>query len=163
MTRLMKTYIETRQMLVTGLAAAAVVVAACGSEPEVPPAQTQTEVSRQLDAPTTVTGCLRAGDAAETFVLTTAQSVDGTPPATYQLTNTPDVDLRPHVGSRVEASGIVEAQSAIATREPATPADNAATGTGGSSATPTVQTSTQLDIKKFDVKSIKPVGGECEL
>jgi hypothetical protein len=159
----MKTYFETRQMLVAGLAAAAVVVTACGSEPEVPPAQTQTEVSRQLNAPTTVTGCLRAGDAADTFVLTTAQSVDGTPPATYHLASTPDVDLRPHVGSRVEASGIVDAQSQIATREPATPADNATTGTGGTAATPMVQTGTELAIKKFDVKSIKPVGGDCEL
>jgi hypothetical protein len=158
----MKTYIDTRHMLLTGLAAAAVVVSACGSEPEVPAAQTQTEVSRQLDAPTTVTGCLRAGDAANTFVLTTAQTVDGTPAATYHLTSTPDVDLRPHVGSRVEASGVVDAQSQIATREPARPADNA-TGTGGSAATPTVQTGTELAIKQFDVKSIKPVGGDCEI
>ena len=157
----MKTYIETRHLLLSGLAAAAVVVGACGGDPEVPPAQTQTAVSRQLNAPTTVTGCLRAGDAANTFVLTTSQSVDGTPPATYHLTSTPDVDLRPHVGSRVEASGVVDAQSQIATREAAKPADNA-TGTGGSAGTPTVQTGTELAIKRFDVKSIKPLGGDCE-
>jgi hypothetical protein len=156
----MKTYIDTKHILATGLIAAASVVAACSNDPEVPPAQTQTEVSRQVDAPATVTGCLRAGDAASTFVLTTAQTVDGIPAATYHLTSTPDVDLRPHVGSRVEASGIVDSQSQIATREPSQPAANA-TGTAGS--TPSVQTGTELAIKRFDVKSIKRVGGECEL
>lgn len=158
----MKRLTRTRHIALTGLVAAAAVVAACGGDPEVPPAQTQTEASRTVNAPTTVTGCLRAGDASNTYVLTTAQTVDGTPAATYHLTSTPETDLQAHVGKRVEASGIVDAQSQIATRQPAQPADNAS-GTAGTSGTPTVQTGTELAIKRFDVTSIKPVGGECEL
>jgi hypothetical protein len=144
-----------------GILAAAVFTGGCAGEPEVPPAQTQAGVTREVDRPTTVTGCLRAGDAANTFVLTTAQTVDGTPAATYQLTAT-GVDLSAHVGKRVEANGVVQTQSDIATRQPAQPADNAQ-GTAGTAGTPTVQTATELSIRTMTVSTVKPVAGECEL
>ena len=42
----------------------------------------------------TVTGCLKAGEAANTYVLTTSRTADGTAPATYQLTGAYDLDLQ---------------------------------------------------------------------
>ena len=138
-----------------------VVVTGCSrEEAQVPAATTETQTSRQTNTPTTVTGCLRAGDAANTFVLTTAETAGGERAATYQLTNGSNVNLEEHVGRRVEVSGIVEAQSQIATREASQPAGNA-TGTAGNPGTPTVQTGTQLSIQKMDVRSVRSAGGDC--
>lgn len=135
------------------------VAAACGGgEPQVPPATSETQASRQPNQPTNVTGCLRAGDAADTFVLTTTGGA--TPPATYHLTGADSVNLRDHVGKRVEVAGIVEAQSQIATRDAPQPADNA-TGTAGSPGTPTVQTGTRLNVQRMNVTSLRPTGEDC--
>lgn len=145
----------------TGAIVVAVLAAACGgTEPEVPAATSETQSSSQPNQPTNVTGCLRAGDAADTFVLTTTAAGEASVPATYHLTSTGNVDLREHVGKRVEVAGVVEAQSQIATREAPQPADNA-TGTAGSPGTPTVQTGTRLNVQRIDVTSIRPVDGEC--
>jgi hypothetical protein len=134
---------------------------ACGGdEPQVPPATSQTQSSRQPNQPTSVTGCLRAGDAANTFVLTATATGDAAVPATYHLTSTGNANLQDHIGKRVEVSGVVEAQSQIATREAPKPADNA-TGTAGSPGTPTVQTGTRLDVQRIDVASIRPTGESC--
>ena len=153
--------IRTNVLMTAGLIAAATMLTACGADPDVPPAQSQTGVSQQVNTPATVTGCLLAGDAADTFVLTTSQTEDGSSPATYHLTDRPEMNLRQHVGTRVQATGVIDSQSQIATRESAQPADSSS-GTAGTG-TPTVQTGTQLAIKRFDVTSIKPVGGECEM
>ena len=140
--------------------AAAVLVAGCASEPEVPPAESQTAVTRDVETPTTVTGCLKAGEAANTYVLTASQTVDGTPPATYHLTGAQDLNLQEHVGDRVEATGVVESQSEIATRSTPQPPDNAQ-GTAG--ATPSVQTGTELSIRRMNVTSVRGLEGQCEL
>ncbi|MBA2305167.1 MAG: hypothetical protein H0W08_21410 [Acidobacteria bacterium] len=138
-------------------------VAGCGREQaQTPPAQAQVETTRPGNQPTTVTGCLRAGDADATFVLTTAQSVDGTPTATYHLTGAPGVNLQELVGNRVEVSGVVNGQSQIATRQSSQPAANA-TGTAGTAGTPTVQTGTELSITRLDVTTVQRAGGECKL
>ena len=134
--------------------------AACSREAEVPPAQVQSQSVRQADTPTVVTGCLKAGDAANTFVLTTAQTVDGTPAATYQLHGSGGVNLVDHVGKRIEVNGVVREQAQIATREPAQVAGEKATGTAG---TPTVQTNTQLSIRQLDVSGVKAAGGDCQM
>jgi len=132
----------------------------CNREsPEAPPAQAQSATTSPANQPTTVTGCLRAGDAADTFVVTTAQTVDGTPAATYHLSGSAGVNLQDHLGKRVEVSGVIDQQSQIATRQPAQPADDKATGTAG---TPAVQTGTQLSIKRIDVKSVRRADGDCE-
>ena len=154
----MSRFLRTKHAAVAAVASLSL-VAACASEPEVPPAESQTAVTREVDRPTTVTGCLKAGEAANTYVLTTSQTVDGTPPATYHLTGA-QINLQEHVGNRIEATGVVEAQSEIATRSTAQPPDNAQ-GTAG--ATPSVQTGTQLSIRRMDVTSVRAVGGECEL
>jgi hypothetical protein len=145
------------------LVAAAVVGTACRDrEPAVPPAQAQTATTQPANQPTTVTGCLRAGEAENTFVLTTAKTVDGAPTATYHLAGSAGVNLLDHIDRRVEVSGVIDQQSQIATREPAQPAEKA-TGTGGTAANPTVQTGTELAIKRLEVSSVKRVGGDCEL
>jgi hypothetical protein len=142
------------------LLACALAAAACSSEPEVPPAQSQTQSNQQLNTPATVTGCLRAGEAADTFVLTaSAATTTASTPATYQLDGTGGVNLSDHVGRRVEVTGIIADQQHIATREPARPADDKAAGTSG---TPTVQTSTQLALRTLQVKQVRPADGSCE-
>lgn len=155
--------LHTRQGI-AALFIAAAATGACGrEEPEAPVAQVQSQSVQQANMPTLVTGCLKAGEASDTFVLTTAQSVDGTPAATYQLHGNAGVNLVDHIGKRIEITGTVREHAQIATREPARPAgdkDDKAAGTAG---TPTVQTNTQLSIKQLDVTSVKRAGGDCEL
>ena len=83
---------------------------------------------------------------------------DGTPAATYHLIGDTGVNLRDHVGNRVEVNGVVKDRSQVATRQPPQTADNA-TGTAGTAGTPTVQTGTQLSIKSDT--GIKAAGAEC--
>lgn len=151
---------KSSRSAVAALVAAVAVTAACSSEPEVPPAQSQTQTTQQLNTPASLTGCLRAGEAANTFVLTaSATSADNSTPATYELTGSGGTDLREHVGRRVEVNGVISEQQHVATREPAQPADQKATGTTG---TPTVQTSTQLAMRTVQVNSVRPLGESCE-
>jgi hypothetical protein len=109
-------------------------------------------------SPMTVSGCLRAGDAADMFVLTTAQAATGEPTATYQLVGLEGVNLRDHIGRQIEVQGILNAQQQVASRSTTDPAPNA-TGTSGS--TPSVSTTTNLKIRRFDVQQVKSVGKEC--
>ena len=145
----------------SGLAAvfAVTIAAACGGKPDAPPAQSQTSTTQQLNAPATVTGCLRAGEAANTFVLTASATGDGATPATYQLEGAADSNLQTHVGRRVEVTGIIAEQQHVATREAPQTADQRATGTSG---TPTVQTNTQLAVRTVQVKAVRPLDGSCE-
>ena len=137
------------------------VTAACGRDKQqVPPASSETAATRQTSVPTTVTGCLRSGDAANTYVLTTAVSEGAVEPKTYQLTTNGNVKLEDHVGKRVQVSGIVEEHAQISTRESPRPADNA-TGTAGQPGTPTVQTNTQLSVQRMEVRAIQATGGDC--
>jgi hypothetical protein len=141
------------------LVASSAVVGCSREEPEAPPAQLQSESVQQTNAPTLVTGCLRAGEAADTFVLTTAQAEGGSPPATYHLHGSAGVNLADHVGKRIEVNGVVREQAQIATRDSARPAEDKATGTVG---TPRVQTGTELTIRQLDVTAVKRAGGDCE-
>jgi hypothetical protein len=66
-----------------------------------------------------------------------------------------------HLGRRVEVNGTVVAQQEIASNASALPADKErATGTSG---TPTVQTKTEIDIKKLTVAAMKPLGDKCDM
>ena len=111
-------------------------------------------------APMTVSGCLRAGDAADTFVLTTAQTATGEPTATYQLVGLDGVNLRDHVGRHVEVQGILNAQQQVASQSSTDRAPNA-TGTSGT--TPTVSTTTDLKIRRLDVQQVKAIEKECRV
>lgn len=134
--------------------------AACGNDDKAVPAadmQTSTPV-QATNQPLTVTGCLRAGEAMGTFVLTASQATQEQT-ATYQLTPAQNVDLTPSVGQRVEVQGVVRTQQEIAARTSATPADERATGTSG---TPKVQTTTEVAIKQLDVSTVRPLGERCD-
>ena len=151
----------TSRVVLSGFILLSASVAACGGdEPEVPAATTQSQTTTQPNTPATVTGCLRAGDAADTFVLTVSQTEEGTTPATYHLTGDPGVNLQDHVGERIQVTGIVDRQAQFATREAPRPAENA-TGTAGSAGTPTVQTGARLNIQRLKVTSVKAADGEC--
>jgi hypothetical protein len=148
-------------LILCGFIAVSVPLAGCGGdEPEAPPATTQSQATTESNAPTTVTGCLRAGDAADTFVLTTSRTEEGTTPTTYHLTGNPGVNLQDHIGKRIEVTGVVDRQAQFALREAPKTAENA-TGTAGSAGTPTVQTGAQLNIQRLNVTGVKPADGEC--
>ena len=152
-------FLHTRQGIVALFIAAAAAGGCSREEPQAPPAQVQTQSVQKTNVPTLVTGCLRAGEATDTFVLTTAQSVDGAAPATYQLHGSAGVNLADHVGKRIEVNGILREQAQVATTEPRQPAAEKPAGTTG---TPTVQTATQVSIRQLDVTAVKQAGGDCE-
>jgi uncharacterized protein (DUF2141 family) len=106
----------------------------------------------------TLTGCLRSGEASDTYVLTTAQTQDSAETATYHLTAVEGVNLRDHIGQQVEVSGVVRSEQEMASSAPSRETDRA-TGTAG---TPTVQTRTNLQVRQLAVSSVKPAGGKCE-
>lgn len=148
---------HTRSMLAFALTAAA---AAAGStacrqnDPKPPVAETQTATPVQTgNQPMTVAGCLRAGEAADTFVLTTG----GTDVATYALVPRENANLRDHVGHQVELSGVLVAQQQVGSRATA-PAAGDPTGTSG---TPQVSTRTTLNVREIEVNSVRRAGGEC--
>jgi hypothetical protein len=143
--------------LIAGLSATA-----CNRNEEtpVPAAEIQTtQPAQQSNQPVTVGGCLRAGEAADTFVLTASEPSQATDTATYQLVGNPSVDLRSHVGQRVEVSGVVRQQQEVATRTAPAPAGERETGTSG---TPKVETSTKVAFKQLDVSGLKPLGESCD-
>jgi hypothetical protein len=121
--------------------------------------ETQAQAAQPANTPITVEGCVKAGDAADTFVLTTARTEGGQDTVTYQLVGEQTPSLRDHVGRRVEVSGMMEAQQEIASRTTAQPKEQRPTGTSG---TPTVQTRAEIDIKRLSVKSVKGIGGRCD-
>mgnify|MGYP002336248933 CR=1 FL=1 len=109
--------------------------------------------------PERVQGCLRAGEAAGTFVLTASAIDTGMAQAsTYQLVGTPE-GLREHVGHRVEVTGTVVSEQTASSQGASMPADDRAKGTTG---TPTVQSTTTVEMKRLQVTSITPIDGDCE-
>lgn len=149
---------DTRRSTLASAAFAAVLsvlVAACGQDATPPAAESQAQTQARVDnQPMTVSGCLRAGEAAETFVLTTS----GPGAATYHLAGVEGVNLHDHTGKIVEVNGVLVAQQQTASRS-AAPADDKTTGTAG---TPEVTTRTTVDIRKVEVNSIRRTGGDCE-
>jgi hypothetical protein len=146
-----------RPFVATAALAAALSLAlgGCSRDETAPVAESQAKTQARTDnQPVTVTGCLRAGEAAETFVLTSG----GPGAATYNLVGVEGVNLLDHTGKLVEVSGVLVAQQQIASRA-AGPAANKATGTSG---TPAVETRTTVDIRQIEVKTIRRTGGDCQ-
>jgi hypothetical protein len=124
-----------------------------------PTAQMQTATPPQaVNQPMAVTGCLRAGDASDTFVLTSSETKDGTSPATYMLVARNGVNLRDNVGNHVEVTGVLSTEQQVSTTTPSTAPQNKPTGTSG---TPTISTQTQLDMRRLDVSSVNKLGDRC--
>jgi hypothetical protein len=107
----------------------------------------------------TVNGCLRAGDATDTYVLTVIGD-DRSETATYQLASTGDLKLADHIGERVEVTGVVTGQQSSATTA-TIPVKPKATGTAGGTSAPLIETTTELNIRRMDVSSLRPLGGHC--
>ncbi|MEX2272650.1 MAG: hypothetical protein WD690_14350 [Vicinamibacterales bacterium] len=144
----------------TAIACALAACLACGkSGEEVPPNETQSVTPPQAMAtPERVQGCLRAGEASGTFVLTAgAADTKMGGAATYQLLGTPEA-LQPHVGKRVEVTGTIVSEQTAQSRGATMPAEERAKGTTG---TPTVQSSTEIEVKRLQVSGVTPVAGEC--
>ena len=132
-------------------------VGGCQRRDRTPSAQRQSATPVQTtNTPTTVTGCLRAGEASDTFVLTTAGTTEGQT-ATYQLHPIPGVQLTEHVGRQVQVSGVLHAQQEVSTSSSSQPAGKP-TGTAG---TPKVSTSTELEVRQLEVQQVRPVGERC--
>lgn len=123
------------------------------------PVETQTATAPVREAvPMTVAGCLEAGEAPDTFVLTAAKSAGAQTTATYQLIGTAGADLRHHIGENAQVTGTLTAEQEVASRSPQTTEKDRAKGTSG---TPAVQTQTELEVRKLQVTSVTPQGGHC--
>lgn len=134
---------------------------ACGDKgQDVPPLETQSVTPPQAQAtPERVQGCLRAGEAADTFVLTASAVDTGMAQAsTYQLVGKPE-GFRDHVGHRVEVTGTVVSEQTASAHGAAMPAGEPAKGTPG---TPTVQSTTKVEMKRLQVASVVPIDGDCD-
>jgi hypothetical protein len=125
-----------------------------------PDLQTSTGVQPRAQA-VTVTGCLQKGTIAEnTWVLIGDAPSAGTTgrAPTYQLTGGDAAALRANVGQRVEVSGTVRAEQEVASTSGAIP-ESRAKGTAG---TPTVETKTDVDIRRLEVSAVKATGNRCQ-
>ena len=153
----------TAGLSITALAFGAISTASCkrSDKNTTPVAQIQTQTPPQtVNQPLTVTGCLRAGEASDTYVLTTSETKDGATPATYLLAANEGVNLRDNVGNRVEVTGVLSTQQEISTVTPPAAPRNKPTGTSG---TPAVETQTQLDMRRMEVSSLNRVGEHCDM
>src|SRR4051812_6001378 len=130
-----------------------------GNEATNRPDETQRTSVQATNEPVTVSGCLRAGDGVDTFVVTASTTSGAPTPATYQLMGVTDTTLRDQIGKRVEVSGTVRARQQTEASTPPAPAAGEPTGTSG---TPKVSTDTKLDLRQLDVSNVKPLGDRCE-
>jgi hypothetical protein len=155
--------IETVGALVAAFALAAG-SAACGHGPSASqdrantPPETQTATASNTPMTTTVTGCLAAGDAADTYVLNAARAAGATASATYNLVGANSDQLRGHIGEQVKVSGTVTSGEQIAERSMPQAETHKAKGTSG---TPVVQTQTDVQIRRLQVSSVSPEGQKC--
>ena len=137
-------------------------VAASGCQrdkPVQPPAEVQSQSAQPSNQPTTVTGCLKAGEAPDTFVVTAAKSEGSGETATYQLvSNEAGVKLTDHIGRQVEVSGVVRQSQELSSRSRA----EQPAGTSGGASKPVVETRTEVDIKRLEVSTVKPLGERCD-
>jgi len=125
------------------------------AEDRVPELATKT-AEQPLNQPATIQGCLRSGEAPNTFVLTSAKAEGATETVTYQLFPKEGIDLHPYAGQDVEVSGTIRSDQIVATSGEVQ--EKPAKGAQG---TPTVETTSQLDVRKFDVQAVKVTGNRC--
>jgi hypothetical protein len=140
-----------------GLIFAVVAISACGRQQTTPELQT-TSGNQARNQPVDVTGCLRAGEADDTFVLTASHETPAeNATSTYQLKGPDRLDLKSYVGKTVEVIGTMRAEQAVTSDSGATQ-EKAAKGTSG---TPTVETKTNLNVRQVSVDSVKAIGDRC--
>ena len=155
-----------RGLLALALAAATVSAGACnrGAQETVPVAELQSQTpTQEVNAPVNLTGCLMAGDAQGTFVLTTSEAQEQGRTATYALNYPAGLqpeDLREHVGRQVAVQGVVQTQQGVTAHTPGAPAASDAVGTAGQ---PTVATTTELAVRHLQVETLRPLDQACEV
>ena len=139
------------------LAAATALGAAACSAPSDKAPELQTKTPEQaVNQPISVSGCLRAGVATETFVLNSGKAEGGFETATYQLQPKEGVDLHNYVGQEVEVAGTLRSEQTVATTGKVE--EQPAKGAGG---TPTVETKSELNVRTLDITTVKPTGNSC--
>jgi hypothetical protein len=138
-------------------AGALVVSGACSKKPAPPELQTTTGVQGEAQ-PISVIGCLKHGALAENTLVLLVSKADGSGgTATYDLVARPDLNAEDHVGKQVEVTGTMRSREEVASTSGAV-AETPAKGTSG---TPTVETKTDLDVRRIDVAKVTPTGGSC--
>lgn len=148
-----------RRLLLSSVALSVVLTCACARQDETatPPEPTTASAPEQRNQPMTVTGCLRAGEAANTFVLTAAGAEGAAEPATYELVGA-SAQLADHIGERVEVTGRLAAAQDLRSSTSATEADKAKGTTG----TPVVETQTKVEMRRLEVSGVKPISSDCK-
>ena len=136
--------------------ALAIAAVGCNRQRSGPEVQSTTASSEPRTEAVKVAGCLRAGLADSTFVLTADADSGSSKPITYQLTSR-DVALRDYVGQQVDVSGTLRSEQRVATTGTAA-VEKPATGTAG---TPVVETATELDVRQLNVNAVTPTGQQC--
>jgi hypothetical protein len=129
---------------------------ACNRQESTTETAVTTPVQPRMEA-MTVAGCLRAGAADRTFVLTEEKSAGAGGAATYHLIGHEGIDLAAHVGEQVEVSGTLRAEQQMASTGESVDKDRAQ----GTSGTPTIETKSEIGIGQFDVNSVKSLGTRC--
>jgi hypothetical protein len=127
------------------------------NEATVPADPTTASAPQERSQPMTVAGCLRAGEAADTFILTAAATEGSQQPGTYQLVGN-TASLADHIGNRVEVSGTLESEQELATRTQAIEKERPK----GTSGTPTVETKSEVEVRRLEVASAKRISGDCK-
>ena len=148
------------RLISTAIVTAGITLALCACNRQkstAPELQTTSGVQPKME-PTTVTGCLKSGLADNTFVLTASKGEGAIETATFELTGPERLGLRNYIGQKVEISGTIESEQELTSLGQATE-QKAAKGTSG---TPTVETKSQVDIKRLSVTTVTPTGTRCE-
>ena len=145
----------SRRLGIVGLAAAAIAGACTSDANRAPERQTKT-AEQPMNQPATVTGCLRASMAENTFVLHEARTAGALGTVNYELIGTPGVELRSYAGQEVEIMGTLRSQQVVASS--GTTAETTPAGTAG---TPAVKTRSEVDVRRLEVTSVKPTGKTC--
>jgi len=134
----------------------AIAAAGCNRQSSGPELQTTTASGEARTEAVKANGCLRAGLADSTFVLTADSDSGSSKPITYQLTSR-DVALRDYVGQQVDVSGTLRSEQRVGTSGTAA-VEKPAKGAAG---TPVVQTATELDVRQMNVNTVTPTGQQC--
>jgi hypothetical protein len=141
----------------TTIACAVLALSACNRKPSSTEVQTKTAVQRNGD-PVELTGCLKRGVLADdTFVLLVSQKNGSGGTATYDVVAPAGIQLGDQVGQQVEVKGTLQSEQ-VASSEGAV-RERPAKGTSG---TPTVETKTDLDVRRVDATSVRPIGAACQ-
>ena len=157
-------YHSLKAVMICGAVVAAAASGACGREEQtLPPTEVQSQATQPANTPMSASGCLLAGETANTYVLNAAQADGSAESATYQLVAGPGVDLQEHVGHRVKVNGTMEMRQSATTQTVATPAATNGNAGSGAAGQPTVQTRTDVAINRLTVQSVAGLGEECSL